>query len=594
MELQEIPPPQRENRLLAAVIFFGSLLLMIVLGLGIGVVRQLSMRSAPAVASPTATPDLLVAGPAVRGGEIVRLDGVDWPPNVLVSVSLRDPAQPSQRLPIFSGQADARGVLTMIVTYPSDPRWADLPEVEIIVQTFDQSLEVVRRVPVNRVTASPTPTPTPTPPAPTDTPTATPSPTPQVFANWKGEYFNNPSLSGAPQVVRDDAAIDFAWGGASPDPAISPDDFSVRWTRVVDFPGGTQRFTVSVDDGVRVYIDEVLIIDEWHTGAGQTYTRDVNLGAGAHNLRVEMVEQRGQASIRFAYEPVITFTGWKGEYFANRDLSGAPALVRDDPALNFAWGGGSPDPRLPSDGFSARWTRSLDFAAGTFKFVVRADDGVRLFIDNVRVIDEWHVASPTTYTRDVNLAAGQHTLVIEYYENIGDASLAFSFQPATFTNWRGEYFANRDLSGEPVLVRDDAKLDFFWDNGAPASGLPADDFSARWARTLNFDPGVYRFSLIVDDGGRLYLDEVLMIDEWHDGSSTYSFTVSLSGGPHALRIEYYEHLGIARAGLSWARLADTPTPSATPSPSATPTPTWTLTPSFTPTPSTTPTPTTTS
>src|SRR5687768_7125341 len=47
---------------------------------------------------------------------------------------------------------------------------------------------------------------------------------------------------------------------------------------------------------------------------------------------------------------------WRGSYFANATMEGTPALVRDDPAIDFDWGLGAPGAGLPADGFSVRWT----------------------------------------------------------------------------------------------------------------------------------------------------------------------------------------------------------------------------------------------
>jgi PA14 domain-containing protein len=104
--------------------------------------------------------------------------------------------------------------------------------------------------------------------------------------------------------------------------------------------------------------------------------------------------------------------------------------VRNDTDVNFNWGQGSPDPAVPADNFSARWTRTLNFEGRVYRFSVLADDGVRVFVDNAVVIDEWHSATSTTYTADVNLAAGLHILRIEYYEATGDAYIVFTFAPA--------------------------------------------------------------------------------------------------------------------------------------------------------------------
>ncbi|HLF28778.1 MAG TPA: PA14 domain-containing protein [Anaerolineae bacterium] len=579
--------PTDDLRMVTAIVALGSLLLMVVIGLGIGIVNQLSLQSASAAPAPASNRDLLIDEPAVSGGATFTLFGADWPPNTRVVVSVIDPALPSESLPLLSGETDAQGRLLLKVTYPTEPRWTALPAVDVLVQTEDQRVQEMLHVALNVATPVPVETalPTPAPPTPLPpTPLPTPTPTPQTFPDWMGEYFNNPALDGAPVLARNDAQVRFSWGIGSPDGSVPTDNFSARWTRTLNFPGGVHRFTVSADDGVRVSIDGTTVIDEWHAATGQTYSRDVNLGAGLHSVRVEMVEQTGLAAIDFSYEQPVAITEWQGEYFANRDLSGAPALVRNDPALNFSWGNGSPDQRIPLDGFSARWTRELTFPAGVTQFTVRADDGARLFVDNVRVIDEWHDGPAATYTGSASLNAGRHTVALEYYENTGSAAVTFNFQPTTFAAWKGEYFANRDLNGAPVLVRDDAELNFNWLDGAPAPELPTDDFSARWTRTLNFEPGAYSFTLSADDGVRLYLDDVRVRDEWHDGSTTYNFTVSVPGGSHTLRLEYYEHLEQARLSLSWQRLADTLTPSPTSVPPS-PTPTAPLIPSNTPTPS---------
>ncbi|HEX9074685.1 MAG TPA: PA14 domain-containing protein, partial [Anaerolineae bacterium] len=83
--------------------------------------------------------------------------------------------------------------------------------------------------------------------------------------------------------------------------------------------------------------------------------------------------------------PVIT--AWRGEYFGNPGLAGTPALVRDDPSVIFDWGTGAPGPGLPSESFSARWTRSLWFGEGLYRLYVRADDGVRLWVDGQLIVD---------------------------------------------------------------------------------------------------------------------------------------------------------------------------------------------------------------
>ena len=128
--------------------------------------------------------------------------------------------------------------------------------------------------------------------------------------------------------------------------------------------------------------------------------------------------------------------------------------------------------------------------------------------------------------------------------------------PAT---WRGEYFANRWLAGAPVLIRQDASIDFAWGSDSPGPGVPAEFFSARWYRYVWFEEGNYVFTVYVDDGVRLWVEEQLLIDQWwHPQISTYTAEVHLSRGYHKVQMEYYEGWGAASVRLSWqARSPDT-------------------------------------
>ncbi|WP_423225035.1 PA14 domain-containing protein [Candidatus Amarolinea aalborgensis] len=147
--------------------------------------------------------------------------------------------------------------------------------------------------------------------------------------------------------------------------------------------------------------------------------------------------------------------------------------------------------------------------------------------------------------------------------------------------WRGEYYANRDLMDNPVLVRNDVSINFNWASGAVAPGLPSDNFSVRWTRNLEFEPGVYRFHALVDDGVRLFVDGAFLINEWRDGSRReLTADYALAAGSHALRVEYYEATGDALINVWWEAR---PTATSTPPPTATSTPPPTATPTRRPT-----------
>lgn len=104
-----------------------------------------------------------------------------------------------------------------------------------------------------------------------------------------------------------------------------------------------------------------------------------------------------------------------------------PDVTRTDSRIHFNWGTGSPDPAINNDHFIARWTKTTTLPAGWYKFAATADDGVRVKVDNEVIIDGWIDQPPTTYYAFKELAQGQHTIVMEYYENDALASAELNY-----------------------------------------------------------------------------------------------------------------------------------------------------------------------
>src|SRR5215469_12199215 len=119
--------------------------------------------------------------------------------------------------------------------------------------------------------------------------------------------------------------------------------------------------------------------------------------------------------------------GLKGEYFDNQELKGTTALVRVDPHVHFDWGEGSFAPGHPVDHFSVRWTGYfIPKESGDYEFFTSADDGVRLFLDDGRSIDDWLPQSQTLETCMKHLAAGKpYKIRLEYFEDVGSAIVGF-------------------------------------------------------------------------------------------------------------------------------------------------------------------------
>jgi len=271
----------------------------------------------------------------------------------------------------------------------------------------------------------------PAPPTPVYRPTATPTPVPTAAPGlgWQGEYYTNPSLQGAPRVVREDSAINFNWGYSAPAPGIPATGFSVRWFRTLYFSEGVYRLFGQSDGGVNVWVDNRLVLDQWH-GVNGAYSVDVWLHQGTHTFFVDYGQRRQPSHMSFWWEltgptPAPSFPEWRGEYFNNRDLTGNPVHVRNDQHIDFNWSGISPAPGLDTENYSVRWSRTLDFSSGDYRFHIRSDDGSRVFVDGNRIINEWRdMGGGTTYTADRYLS-GHHTIVVEYYQHTGSALVHF-------------------------------------------------------------------------------------------------------------------------------------------------------------------------
>jgi glucose/arabinose dehydrogenase/PKD repeat protein len=145
-------------------------------------------------------------------------------------------------------------------------------------------------------------------------------------------------------------------------------------------------------------------------------------GEPQHTITVGTDDVEYTASFGTVDCPVGEF---RAEYFNTQDLSGWPALVRCETApFSYDWGEGSPAPEVNADQFSVRWTGQFSLAGSLYTFTATADDGVRVYVDSSYLIDAWRDQGPTTYRASRWLAPGQHTVVMEYYENGGGATAA--------------------------------------------------------------------------------------------------------------------------------------------------------------------------
>lgn len=289
---------------------------------------------------------------------------------------------------------------------------------------------------------------------------------------------------------------------------------------------------------------------------------------------------------------------WRVDYYNGKDFGSLASTDYESSAfISHDWGTNSPGHGVGSDNFSIRYERSVTFdQSGDWQFIVRSDDGFRLYIDNQLLNQEWwdgwHDVGPTKY-----LSAGSHQVKLEYFDGGGEAkvSLSWSLKAATATptqpssgSWRVDYYNGKDFgSFASTRYESSSFISHDWGTGTPGNGVGSDNFSIRYERSAYFDQaGEWQFIVKSDDGFRLYVDNQLLNHEWWDGWHDVGPSKYLSAGSHQVKLEYFEGSGDAKVSLSWSRRA----PTATPTQTARPTATATHTPTRTPTPTSTATP----
>ncbi len=188
-------------------------------------------------------------------------------------------------------------------------------------------------------------------------------------------------------------------------------------------------------------------------------------------------------------------------------------------ALSSSWSTVSGPGAVSFGDVAAAVTRATFSAAGAYVLELKATDGELSATDTVRI--EVGTTSPPTGGGD---------------------------------GLKGEYFANKTLTGTPVLTRTDATVDFNWGSGSPAAAVPSDNFSVRWTGFITAPvSGAYTLYVNSNDGNRLWVGGTALTNRWNDGVSEQSATITLVAGQrYAITLEVYEGVKTALAQLSWA------------------------------------------
>ncbi|NDJ77045.1 MAG: hypothetical protein GYB65_12390, partial [Chloroflexi bacterium] len=371
-------------------------------------------------------------------------------------------------------------------------------------------------VPPTDVPPTDTP-PTDVPPPATFTPTLEPTVVPPDDGTglW-GEYFNA-TESSTLGMTRTDPTIDFDWAYGAPDAAISADYFAVRWTGyVVPLYSETYTFYTQSDDGVRLWVNDQLLIDNWTMHGLTEDTGTIDLVAGQpYSIRLDYFEDRAHAVIKLLWSSASQ----------PQQIIPAAQLFHGE----FDQSTPTPEPtQAPTD---VPPTATFTPLPPTATFAPTVEPTAEPTVEpTVEPTQAPTVIPPTaTFTPTATPPAEGEGLLGQYYDNID--------------------FTNR------VLERADATIDFDWGYGAPDAVMESDSFTIRWTGyVVPLYTETYTFYTQSDDGARLWIDDQLVIDDWEmQDVDENSATIDLMAGqPYSIRLEFYDDRAHAVIKLLWS------------------------------------------
>ncbi len=118
---------------------------------------------------------------------------------------------------------------------------------------------------------------------------------------------------------------------------------------------------------------------------------------------------------------------------------------------------------------------------------------------------------------------------------------------------KGDYYNGKNFN-QKVFTRIDSKIDFTWDYVAPGRGMMDTDYSVRWTgKLLAPQTGQYEFYAIVDDGIRVWVGGVQILDDWgpNNHKSISGSVKMVKDQQYDLRVEYFNGILEGQIKLQW-------------------------------------------
>lgn len=333
----------------------------------------------------------------------------------------------------------------------------------------------------------------------------------------KGDYYDEITLSGGPNLTRTDATVNFNWNGGSPGGSLSGSNFSARWTGQVQAQYSEQyTFCTNTDDGTRLWVNGYLVIDhwanqdatEWCSSTPTNLAAPLGIGPGGGFIDTVTIPITGTYTVYV--NPQDTGTG---------DIRLTLIAVPADVTATITPGG-----------FSVPLSTNVAGQNGTLTFSGTAGQRVSLQATGTPTFSNLSIVNPLI---PALVAGQQYNVEMDYFVG-GSGSDAYLkwYSPSTLeqiipqsqltppggttgTGLKGDYFANTTLSGSSGLTRTDPTVNFNWNGSSPGGSIPASNWSARWTGTITPQYSEqYGFCTQSHDGARLWVNGYPVVDHF--------------------------------------------------------------------------------
>ena len=232
---------------------------------------------------------------------------------------------------------------------------------------------------------------------------------------------------------------------------------------------------------------------------------------------------------------------------------------------------------ITKDSLDTKYNRALALEVAQKSIVLLKNDGILPL--NKKKIKSIAVIGPNAAEAQLGIYAGFPNVHVSPLDGIKEKAAALGIKveytmgstiasgalrpidPQYFTKvegtnksgMKGEYFDNMNLEGKPALIQNDSMVNFNFGTGSPAPGLPKDHFSIRWTGKIIPPDTIHQIGISTDDGGRLYVDGKLLINDWRDhAEEAHSAQVNLlPGKEYEIKFEQYDNELGAAARLIW-------------------------------------------